>query len=84
MLSAAGMDDDENIADHERLRAELLAGTTPFAEGEGADPSGRMAGGEELFRPRGRPGATCALGTRYRQDAVAWAGPDALPHLLLR
>ena len=75
--------DDENIADHQRLRAELLAGATLFAEGEGADPSGAWPA-EKSFLVLGVDERDArALGTRYRQDAVVWAGPDALPHLLL-
>ena len=75
--------DAENEADHARLGAELRAVTPHVAEGHGADPSGEWPA-EKSFLALGVGEAdACRIGTAYRQDAVVWAGSDAVPRLLL-
>ena len=52
-------------------------------EGEGGDPSGIWPG-EESFLVLGLNLETSrALGRKFEQNAIVWAGPDAIPRLIL-
>lgn len=75
--------DRENQAGHERLRADLSALSAHVAEGEGADPSGEWPPEKSFLALGVDRQAAQALGSRYDQDAVVWAGADAVPLLLL-
>ncbi len=75
--------DEANIAAHERLGSHLRALTNFVIEGEGVDP-GRKWPAERSFLVTGINRETSVLlGQRAHQDAVVWAGPDAVPELLL-
>lgn len=75
--------DEANIAAHERLGSHLRALTNFVIEGEGVDPD-RKWPAERSFLVIGINRETSvAFGQRTNQDAVVWAGPDAVPELLL-
>ena len=76
-------DDDANAMAHELLGAQLRNMSTVVIEGSGADPIGGWPP-EGSFLALGI-GAEDArrLGRHFRQDAVVWAGNDAIPELLL-
>ena len=79
----AQQSDEANLAAHERLGAHLRALTKFVIEGEGVDP-GRQWPAERSFLVIGIDRDTASLlGQRAHQDAVVWAGPDAVPELLL-
>jgi hypothetical protein len=73
----------ENEAAHQRLGTALHSLSTHVIEGAGADPTGAWPP-EQSFLALGidAEGAR-RLGTDFEQDAVVWAGPDAVPGLLL-
>jgi hypothetical protein len=75
--------DAENEADHARLGAELRTETPHVAEGHGADPTGEWPAEKSFLALGLDEAAACRLGIAYRQDAVVWAGADAVPRLLL-
>ena len=75
--------DEANIAAHERLGQHLQALTKFVIEGEGVDP-GRNWPAERSYLVIGINRDTAILlGQQAHQDAVVWAGPDAVPELLL-
>lgn len=72
-----------NAAAQTRLRTALMTLTNAIIEGEGADPTGAWPP-EDSFLAFGIDKETAAeLGRAFRQDAVVWAGRDAVPKLLL-
>jgi hypothetical protein len=75
--------DEANLAAHMQLGDELRALTKFVIEGEGVDPA-RQWPAEQSFLAIGIDRKTSTLlGKRAHQDAVVWAGPDAVPELLL-
>ncbi len=76
----------ENLAACARLRDKLdrhTAGTVRILEGEGYDPYGVWPP-EKSFLVLGlNLEASHALGGEFRQNAIVWAGPDAIPGLVL-
>lgn len=72
-----------NGAAHARLGAELAATGYRVVEGAGEDPEGRWpAEPSYLVLGMGLEAAR-ELGRRYGQNAIAWAGADAVPMLVL-
>lgn len=72
-----------NKAAHSRLRDCLRALGPYVIEGAGADPSGAWPEEISFFALGIDNAAARQLGSRFHQDAVVWAGPDAVPRLLL-
>jgi hypothetical protein len=75
--------DDANAAAHALLGTHLQNMSSVVIEGSGSDPDGGWPP-EDSFLSLGI-GAEEArkLGHLFRQDAVVWAGDDAIPELLL-
>jgi hypothetical protein len=74
---------EANEAAHCQLRDCLRALSPHVIEGTGADPTGAWPP-ERSFFALGIDGDTARqLGGRFQQDAVVWAGADAIPKLLL-
>jgi len=72
-----------NEAAHGRL-GECLRGLCPrVIEGMGADPTGDWPQERSYFALGVDQAAASELGARFHQDAVVWAGPDAIPRLVL-
>lgn len=72
-----------NAAAHARLGAELAAAGYRVVEGAGEDPDGRWPA-EPSYLVLGMDlEAARELGRRYGQNAIVWAGADAVPELLL-
>ena len=72
-----------NETAHAGLRECLCALTPHVIEGVGADPAGAWPK-EKSYLALGIDNTTARyLGARFCQDAVVWAGPDAIPQLLL-
>jgi hypothetical protein len=75
--------DSANDAAQARLQEALMALTGLIIEGAGADPTGAWPP-EKSFLALGIDEHTAAhLGRTFHQDAVVWAGNDAVPKLLL-
>jgi len=77
--------DAANAAAHARLHADLAALRLPFAAGEGAgtDPANPWPA-EKSFLVLGiDKEAARHWGHRFGQNAIVWAGPDAVPELVL-
>jgi hypothetical protein len=75
--------DAVNEARHSDLKACLCALVPHVFEGVGADPNGLWPTEASFFALGIDMDAARQLGVRFRQDAVVWAGPDAIPKLLL-
>lgn len=78
-------DTDRKINDQaqQALRRRLTeAGHDPWM-GLGADPEGRWPGEESWFVPGIARAEAISLGKAFRQNAVVWAGHDAIPRLIL-
>ncbi len=74
--------DEANLDAHERLRDILGGQASPVIESAGADPSG--AHEEKSFLALGVDlEASKVLGTQFGQNAIVWAGEDAVPRLIL-
>ncbi len=74
---------DVNEAAHKRLGAELAAAGYRVVEGAGEAPEGRWPA-EPSYLVLGMDlEAARELGRRYGQNAIVWAGADAVPELLL-
>ena len=72
-----------NAAAQKRLHAALTEGGYPIIEGQGEDPDGNWVP-EASFLVLGIGEAdACRLGREFGQIAVVFAGPDAIPRLLL-
>lgn len=74
---------EANDAAHARLRAELTRQTSHVIEGAGADPSGAWPEEKSFLALGVGLEASKALGTQFRQNAIVWAGNDAIPRLIL-
>jgi hypothetical protein len=77
---------EENLAACARLRDELLRrsfGSQQILDGEGFDPTGAWPG-ERSFLVLGLDLETSTLlGREFGQNALVWAGEDAIPRLVL-
>jgi hypothetical protein len=77
------VDDSENAERHTALSVELDLRNMAFVEGVGQHPSNQWPG-EASFLVFGLTlEAAKALGTRLDQNAIIWAGSDAVPQLIL-
>ncbi len=74
---------EANEAAHRRLAADLKALSARVIEGAGADPSGAWPEEKSFFALGIDRDAARKLGDRHRQDAIVWAGADAVPKLIL-
>lgn len=74
---------EANKAAHARLGAELKALGRPVIEGAGADPTGDWPEEKSYFVLGVDLDAAKSLGLRYQQNAIVWAGADAVPTLIL-
>jgi hypothetical protein len=74
----------ENLADQQALRTDLLLSRGEYLlTGVGEDPTGEWPG-EPSWLTLGIDIETSkCLGAQYRQNAVLWAGSDAIPRLVL-
>lgn len=69
-----------------RLRDELIrhaAHPEQIIEGEGRDPSGAWPGGKSFLALGLDLETSQALGRKFGQNAIVWAGVDAVPLLIL-
>jgi hypothetical protein len=74
---------DANEAAHVRLRTELKSVCPLVIEGAGADPTGAWPPEKSYFALGVDLEASKHLGQQYGQDAIVWAGKDAIPRLIL-
>ena len=73
-----------NEAAHARLGEELAAlAPGRVIDGVGADPTGNWPEEKSFFALGVDLDAARGLGMRYQQDAIVWAGEDAVPKLIL-
>lgn len=72
-----------NQAAHARLRDELSYLTGQIIEGTGSDPTGAWPPEQSLFALGVDLDKSKALGRQFGQNAVVWAGADAIPRLIL-
>lgn len=71
-----------NGAAQARLAAELARLSPRVLEGQGLDPQGQWPPEASLLALGIDAAAARALGARYGQNAVVWAGVEAVPRLL--
>ena len=72
-----------NQAAHARLREELSRHSKQIIEGTGSDPSGAWPPEQSLLALGVDLATAQALGRQFGQNAVVWAGADAIPRLIL-
>ncbi len=72
-----------NQAVHARLREELNRHTDQIIEGTGSDPSGTWPPEPSLLALGVDLTTAQVLGRQFGQNAVVWAGADAIPRLML-
>ncbi|MEO5655885.1 MAG: DUF3293 domain-containing protein [Nitrosospira sp.] len=60
-----------------------LVGPGRIIEGEGFDPSGKWPAEKSFLALELDLEASCVLGKAYGQNAIVWAGADAVPRLIL-
>jgi hypothetical protein len=75
--------DAENQVRQQSLLDELRARGLPWVAGHGADPIGDWAGEDSVLVLGIGAEDACALGREFAQNAILWAGADAVPRLLL-
>ena len=74
---------ESNDAAHALLGAELTATAGRIIEGAGFDPTGDWPEEKSYFGLGVDLEEAKNLGVRFRQDAIVWAGQDAVPRLIL-
>lgn len=74
---------EANDAAHRSLGSELRTLSAVVIEGEGIDPSGAWPAEKSFCALGVSLDAARDIGRRYRQNAVVWAGPDAVARLIL-
>ncbi|MDO8437471.1 MAG: DUF3293 domain-containing protein [Nitrosomonadaceae bacterium] len=72
-----------NRAAHTRLRDELSRHASQVIEGTGSDPSGAWPPEQSLLALGVDLATAQALGRQFGQNAIVWAGADAIPRLVL-
>ncbi len=72
-----------NQAAHARLHEELSRHTDQIIEGTGSDPSGAWPAEPSLLALGVELDVAEALGRQFGQNAIVWAGADAIPRLML-
>jgi hypothetical protein len=74
---------ETNEAANSQLGHYLRTITPHIIEGAGSDPTEAWSEEMSFFALGIGDDAAQRIGTRFNQDAVVWAGPDAIPRLLL-
>ncbi len=77
------VDDAENQARQAELAQELSSRGLTFIDGVGQHPSNNWPGEISILALGLDLEAAKALGNRYEQNAILWAGADGLPLLIL-
>ena len=77
------LDDQANAERHAALGRELCQRSLASIEGIGQHPSNRWPGEASYLIFGLTLEAAKALGTRLEQNAIIWAGSDAVPQLIL-
>lgn len=72
-----------NQAVQARLREELSCHTSQIIEGTSSDPSGAWPAESSLLALGVELDVAEALGRQFGQNALVWAGADAIPRLML-
>ncbi len=83
--NAAGtqQSDEANSRDHATLLAHVTALGHAFTEGAGTAATGDWPAERSVFAYGMNKASACAMGRQFRQDAIVWVGPDAVPQLVL-
>lgn len=76
-------DEAFNRAAFARLRERVALNASEVIAGFGEDPDGVWAGEESLLALGLSREAACEIGTEFTQNAIVWAGADAVPELIL-
>ena len=66
-----------------RLQERVASHGVTVIAGFGEDPDGAWAGEESLLALGLSREAACDIGAEFRQNAIVWAGADAVPELIL-
>ena len=74
---------DENAAAQSRLEDKLIAASIPFFAGIGEDPSGQWSGETSVLALGLNLDTAKSFGVEFLQNAIVWAGNDAIPKLIL-
>jgi hypothetical protein len=74
---------DENDAAMARLIDALAATGLRWLRGIGVDPAGDWPGEPSLLVLGLQESDAVALARRFDQNAIVWAGADAIPHLVI-
>ncbi len=72
-----------NAQAHARLGAELTAAGYRLVQGAGEDPTGVWTAESSYLVLGMALDAAQEVGRRYGQNAIVWAGADAVPELVL-
>ena len=75
--------EEANEAAHLRLDKELRRLYAIVIDGAGADPGGEWPPEKSFFALGVDLESSKIIGKRYKQDAIVWAGKDAIPKLIL-
>jgi len=66
-----------------RLQERVTSLSEKVISGFGEDPDGAWAGEESLLALGFGREIACEIGAEFRQNAIVWAGGDAVPELIL-
>ena len=77
---ASGVDNEHA---QRQLLGQLSLEGVPALNALGIDPSGDWPGEESVFVPGLSLDQAKSLGSEFSQNAIVWAGPDAVPQLVL-
>jgi hypothetical protein len=75
--------DADNAAAQHRLESLLREQHFQFLHGLGVDPTGQWEGEESYLVLGIDQEAACDVGRLFHQHGIVWAGPDAVPHLIM-
>jgi len=75
--------DETNAQDHAALLQRVVELCHSFIEGVGAGTTGQWPLERSVFAYGMDKASACAVGRQFRQDAIVWVGPDAVPQLVL-
>jgi hypothetical protein len=75
--------DETNAQDHVALLTQVTALGHAFIEGAGSDATGDWPAERSVFAYGMDKASACTVGRQFRQDAIVWVGPDAVPQLVL-
>ena len=78
---------ETSAADNEAAQLSLIRNLSlegyPTLKALGVDPAGEWPGEESVFVPDLGLERAKSLGVEFGQNAIVWAGPDAVPQLVL-